>query len=191
MDTEPEDSDVDEPEDDAGKPPEGGAVDETDGVVHVYREGDDDPEKCSALRLERMGEAVVHDGVDSLPEGTVLDPYAERALSPADGLPVVAVDASWENAEEVFERVEGRRRALPFLVAANPVNYGNAYQLNTAEACIAALYVLGEQEAAREVADAVDYGDTFLTLNGEPLERYADCGSSEEVVEVQEDYLGD
>ncbi len=160
-------------------------------LVHIYREGDDDPEKCSALRLQRMEVAVVHSSVESLPTGTVLDPYAEQALSPADPLPVVAVDASWENAEEVFERVDGRRRALPFLVAANPVNYGHAYQLNTAEACIAALYILGEPDAAREVADAVDYGDTFLTLNREPLERYSDCRDSKDVVRVQEDYLAD
>ncbi len=163
----------------------------TANLVHIYREGDDDPDKCSALRLERMEVAVVHDSVAALPAGTVLDPYADQALSPTDPLPVVAVDASWENAEEVFERVAGWRRALPFLVAANPVNYGKAFQLNTAEACIAALYILGEEEASREVAAAVDYGDTFLTLNREPLERYAACEDSEEVVEVQEDYLED
>ncbi|MFW5930083.1 MAG: DUF367 family protein [Halobacteriota archaeon] len=158
-------------------------------ILHIYREGDDDPAKCSALRLERMEVATVHSHVETLPAGTVLDPYSDTALSPADALPVVAVDASWENAEEVFGQVDGRRRALPFLVAANPLNYGKPFQLNTSEACIAALYVVGERDAAREVADAVDYGDTFLTLNREPLERYASCTDSTEVVEVQEDYL--
>ncbi len=168
------------------EPPE-----EVRDLVHIYREGDDDPDRCSALRLERMDVATVHSSVDSLPSGTVLDPFADTAFSPADSPPVVAVDASWENAEEVFERIEGRRRSLPFLVAANPVNYGHAYQLNTAEACIAALYILGEPDATREVADAVDYGDTFLTLNQEPLERYSDCRDSKDVVRVQEDYLAD
>ncbi|MFB6361137.1 MAG: ribosome biogenesis domain-containing protein, partial [Halobacteriales archaeon] len=33
------------------------------------------------------------------------------------------------------------------------------------------------------------WGETFLELNAEPLERYADCADSAEVVAVQSDYL--
>lgn len=161
--------------------------------VHIYHEGDDDPKKCSARRLADEGEARLHERYDTLPRGVALDPFAERALSPADADEgaLVVFDSSWESAEEVVAPYEGERRALPFVVAANPVSYGRAFRLNTAEATIAALYILGEMEQARRIASYFSYGDTFLELNREPLERYSECDNSEEVVAVQEDYLTD
>jgi len=102
---------------------------------------------------------------------------------------LVVFDSSWDSAEDVVEPYDGERRALPFVVSANPVSYGRAFRLNTAEATVAALYILGEKEHARRIASYFSYGETFLELNHEPLERYADCETSEEVVAVQEDYL--
>jgi pre-rRNA-processing protein TSR3 len=160
------------------------------GKVHVYHEGDDDPEKCTALRLAQEDEAVLHETYDALPRSTALSPYADTALSPADSLPVVIFDSSWESAEDAAAPYDGVVRALPFVVAANPVSYGRAFRLNTAEAVVAALYIVGEEEGARRIASYFDYGETFLEMNREPLERYAACGASEEVVEVQGDYLG-
>lgn len=157
--------------------------------VHVYREGDDDPRKCSALRLEKEGLVNIHASLDTLPEGTMLDPYSPTAFSPADTPPVAAVDASWMSAEDLFEGYGGAHRALPFLVAANPVNYGKPFRLNTAEAVAAAAYIIGDPEFARRIAGNLDYVDTFLELNQEPLERYAECSSSAEVVAVQDEYL--
>ena len=159
--------------------------------VHIYHEGDDDPKKCSALRLADEGEARLHENYDTLPRGVALDPFADRALSPADAEdgPLVVFDSSWDSAEDVVAPYEGERRALPFVVAANPVSYGRPFRLNTAEATVAALYILGEKEKARRIASYFSYGETFLELNHEPLERYTDCETSEEVVAVQEDYL--
>jgi pre-rRNA-processing protein TSR3 len=158
--------------------------------VHIYHEGDDDPKKCSALRLADEGEARLHGRHDKLPRGVALDPFADRALSPADANgSLVVFDSSWDSAEEVVEPYDGKHRALPFVVAANPVSYGRAFRLNTAEATVAALYIMGEKEQARRIASYFSYGETFLELNREPLERYADCETSEEVVAVQEDYL--
>ena len=159
--------------------------------VHIYHEGDDDPKKCSALRLANEDEACLHERHDSLPRGVALDPFAERALSPADSDTgtLVVFDSSWESAEDVVAPYDGERRALPFVVSANPVSYGKPFRLNTAEATVAALYILGEKEQARRIASYFSYGDAFLELNHEPLGRYSECEDSMEVVAVQEDYL--
>lgn len=162
--------------------------------LHVRYEGDDDPEKCTARKLERFDLAELHHAPRSVPYGIVLNPHAEQALSPADrtvGEILVALDCSWETAGEAMFRLDGEHRALPFLVAANPVNYGTPFQLTTVEALAAALVILGEREQATGILSKFTWGETFLALNEEPLRRYADCADSSEVVAVQEEYLDD
>ena len=160
--------------------------------LHVRYEGDDDPEKCTARKLERFELAELHPSSRTVPYGIVLNPHAEQALSPADqtvGDVVVALDCSWETAGEAMFRLDGPHRALPFLVAANPVNYGTAFQLTTVEALAAALVILGERDRAETILSKFTWGETFLDLNEEPLRRYADCTDSAAVVEVQNEYL--
>jgi pre-rRNA-processing protein TSR3 len=159
--------------------------------LHVRYEGDDDPAKCTARRLARFDEVTLHRSARTTPRWIVLDPHAERALSPADSgeRVLVALDCSWETAEAEAFRLDGPHRALPFLVAANPVNYGTPFQLNTAEAFAGALYVLGERERAERLMERFAWGHTFLELNAEPLERYAAAADSAAVVEIQSEYL--
>jgi pre-rRNA-processing protein TSR3 len=159
--------------------------------LHVRYEGDDDPEKCTARRLARLGHAELHRSARETPPGIVLNPFADRALSPADGPSdrLVALDCSWETATEEAFALDGRHRALPFLVAANPVNYGTPFRLNTVEAFAGALAILGERDQAATVLEPFPGGETFLKLNAEPLARYADCADSAGVVAVQESYL--
>ena len=159
--------------------------------LHVRYEGDDDPEKCTARRLAKFDLATLHRSTRATPAGIVLNPFADRALSPADDDwdRLVALDCSWETAEREAFDLDGVHRSLPFLVAGNPVNYGTPFQLNTVEAFAGALAILGEYEQAEEILSKFSWGQTFLDLNEEPLERYADCADSGEVVTVQEEYL--
>ena len=162
--------------------------------LHVRYEGDDDPEKCTARRLARFDEVALHDSARATPRGIVLDPHAEQALSPEDRTVsdrLVALDCSWETAERETFQLDGPHRALPFLVAANPVNYGTPFQLNTAEAFAGACCILGHRERAERLLSQFSWGHTFLELNAEPLGRYADCADSNAVVAVQEEYLAD
>ncbi|MFC7224283.1 DUF367 family protein [Halalkalicoccus sp. GCM10025322] len=160
--------------------------------LHVRYEGDDDPEKCTARKLARFDLADLHRSDRATPYGIVLNPHAERALSPADRAEsdrLVALDCSWETAEESLFSMPGVHRALPFLVAANPVNFGRPFELTTVEALAAGLAILGEREHAERVLSKFRWGHTFLELNDEPLRRYAACEDSTEVVEVQGEYL--
>lgn len=165
--------------------------------VVVHHVGDDDPDKNTARKLARFGLVSLVDDARRIPEGAlVLDPHAERALSPADRTRALdrglaAVDSSWRTADDALDpaRGQGEPRALPLLLAANPVNYGNAQQLSTVEALAAALVILGEPDQAEALLAKFTWGETFLEVNGDPLEDYADCGTSAEVVEVQERYL--
>ncbi len=110
--------------------------------LHVRYEGDDDPKKCTARKLARFDLTELHRTARATPYGIVLNPHAEQALSPADRAEtdtLVALDCSWESAERALFEMPGVHRALPFLVAANPVNYGKPFRLNTVEAFAAGL----------------------------------------------------
>lgn len=167
--------------------------------VHIYHTGQDDPRKNTALKLSRAGKAELFDDVRKSPRHAVLlNPFAKKALSREDledmrknGL--LALDCSWKQAEEAFPALLGstRSRALPFLVAANPVNYGRPFVLSTAEAIGAALHIAGETRQARDVLSAVPFGPLFLELNKNPLEDYAKCATSAEVVAAQMTYLNE
>ncbi|MFW5896133.1 MAG: DUF367 family protein [archaeon] len=160
--------------------------------VHVRYEGDDDPEKCTARKLSRFELVDLHRSNRATPYGVVLDPFAEQALSPADrsvGDTLVALDVSWETAEADGVELAGEHRALPYLVAANPVNFGRPFRLTTVEALAAALIILGERDHAEDLLSKFTWGETFLELNDEPLRRYADCEDSSAVVAVQKEYL--
>jgi pre-rRNA-processing protein TSR3 len=162
--------------------------------LHVRYEGDDDPDKCTARKLARFDLAALHRSDAATPYGVVLNPHAERALSPADsdagdGETLVALDCSWESAGEAMFSLPGEHRALPYLVAANPVNFGRPMQLTTVEAFAAALHILGEPAQAEAVLTKFTWGETFLELNEEPLRRYSECDDSAAVVAVQQEYL--
>ncbi len=165
--------------------------------LHIYHANQCDPKKCTGKKLARFNLATLHDNPRKLPGGAIfLDPFSEQALSPADdaGRGIVVLDCSWEEVERVFpvlQRLRLQHRALPYLLAANAVNFGKPFKLSTVEAFAAALYILGEKEQAALILDKFKWGPVFLELNREPLERYSTAKDSTEVVRIQGDYLAD
>lgn len=159
--------------------------------LHVWYAGDDDPDKCTARKLARFDLAILHHDRRELPSGLVLNPFAERALSPADRAGcerLIALDCSWDGVDGERFDLPGKQRALPYLLAGNPVNFGRPFALSTVEAFAAALVILGERGHAERLLEKFGWGHTFLELNEEPLSRYAACSNSREVVAVQAQY---
>jgi len=81
--------------------------------------------------------------------GIVLSPEGRRTVSREDAELITAqgisvIDCSWALVEDLpYQRMKGTARLLPYLVAANSVNYGKPYRLSCAEAIAAALYIAG------------------------------------------------
>jgi pre-rRNA-processing protein TSR3 len=127
--------------------------------------------------------------------GVVLNPVSEVAFSPADREPMlksglIGLDCSWKQAEAIFANSRfGAQRALPYLLAANPINTYKPIKLSTAEAIAAALYIAGFKKQAEDTMSVFKWGPTFITLNQEPLDAYAKCESSTEVVQVQKEFM--
>ena len=165
--------------------------------LYVYHAGQDDPKKCSARRMEKFGLATLYETALKLPKGAILlSPIAKKAISKADlayaHRGVVVLDCTWGEVERIFPKLKTKHmeeRALPYLIASNPVNYGKPFVLNSAEAFVAALYILGCPEQAREVAARFKWGDTFLALNKEPLDAYASATDSADVIAVQKEFM--
>ena len=163
--------------------------------LHIYHARQCDPRKCSGKKLARFALAKLHENPRALPrEAILLDPFAVQALSPADdyGNGIVVLDCSWVEVERVFpvlQKLRLRHRALPFLLAANAVNFGKPFKLSTVEAFAAALYILGEKEQAALILNKFKWGPVFLEVNREPLERYSEAKDSSEVVRIQGDYM--
>lgn len=148
------------------------------------------PKRCTARKLVRQGLLRRLKRRREVPRGAVLlTPRSEVALSRADesavsrsGLGVI--DTSWK--EGPFPDVpQARARVLPYLVAANPVNYGKPIRLSSVEALAAALWILGETAQAEALLAPFKWGPTFLALNEAPLAQYAGARDSPGVLEAQ------
>jgi pre-rRNA-processing protein TSR3 len=156
--------------------------------LFIYHMKQCDPKKCTGLKLIRLGLAVQ---VRKIPNCTILNPLSEKAFSPEDKRDILALDCSWERSREIFLRYRKNSRALPYLVAANPVNYGKPTKLSTVEALAAALYMLNEKEKALNILSKFSWGRVFIDLNCEMLEEYSKARNSSEIVEIQKKYIGE
>jgi pre-rRNA-processing protein TSR3 len=164
--------------------------------IVVYHAKQCDPKKCTALKLRRHNLVRVVHRIRALPKGSViLNPFSKKAFSPEDRLRLekrglTAIDCSWMHADEVFElSMRGASRCLPYLIAANPVNYGAPTKLSTVEALAAALYIIGLKDRAERLLSIFKWGPQFINLNRELLDSYAEAKDSGEVVELQTKFM--
>lgn len=78
---------------------------------------------------------------------------------------------------------------VPYLVAANSVNYGRPWRLNCAEALAACFFICGHEDWAHQVLQHFSYGEPFLEINSQLLKRYAACTNEEEVKKAEDVWL--
>eukprot|EP00250_Pteridium_aquilinum_P016001 c22883_g1_i1 orf=236-1141(-) len=157
--------------------------------------GQCDIKRCTGRKLSRLGflrELRVHQRFG----GVVLSPMGKKCVSKEDQLLVkekglAVIDCSWARLNDVpFTTLRcGAPRLMPWLVAANPVNYGRPCELSCVEALAGALYICGEEQASNLLLSKFKWGHGFLSLNRELLDAYKGCSTGAEVIEVQNAWL--
>jgi len=172
------------------------------GVVGKYRIplamwdfGQCDAKRCTGRKLERL-QVLRSLKTSQKFRGLILTPVGRATVSPEDReivqeFGVAVVDCSWAKLGDVpFGKIRGRyERLLPYLIAANPVNYGRPQKLSCAEAIAAALYICGFHDEARYVMSKFKWGDAFFAINEELFHIYGQCRTSEDVLAAQKRYL--
>lgn len=154
-----------------------------------------DPKRCSGKKLMKLGlMRELHMGQRH--NGVIITPNGKHTVSPADRelmeqYGAAVVEASWARTSEIqWNKVGGKcERLLPYLVAANTVNYGKPWRLNCVEALAAAFFICGHEEWAEEVLAPFSYGESFLDINRSLLKKYAASEDEEGVKRTQEEWM--
>ncbi|SCU80118.1 LAFA_0B07602g1_1 [Lachancea sp. 'fantastica'] len=154
-----------------------------------------DPKRCSGKKLERLG-LIKSLRVGQKFQGIVVSPNGKGVVCPNDLQTVeengaAVVECSWARLEEIpFNKIGGKHeRLLPYLVAANQVNYGRPWRLNCVEALAACFAIVGRMDLAAELLSHFSWGLGFLELNKELLEMYQKCTDSDSVKAAENAWL--
>ncbi|KAM0448684.1 hypothetical protein ACHAPV_007142 [Trichoderma viride] len=154
-----------------------------------------DPKRCSGKKLMKLGMMrELHLGQRH--GGVIITPNGKKVISPADRelmdhFGAAVVECSWARTQEVqWNKVGGKcERLLPYLVAANTVNYGKPWRLNCVEALAAAFAICGHLDWAEQILAPFSYGPSFLEINSTLLKKYAACADEAGVKRTEEEWM--
>lgn len=164
--------------------------------LKMFEFGQNDPKKDSGMLLVRMGLAdamaptAAFKGVILSHMADVLVSRADREIIETRGL--AGINCSWNCTEGLpWNHLlrQGHHRKLPYLLAANSINYGRPFKLNTAEAMAATLLIAGFDEVAATVLQAFQWGNEFQRLNYEAFTAYRGAENGAAVKDQEEYYL--
>lgn len=139
--------------------------------LSMWDVGHCDPKRCSGRKLNRFELVKIlklkqrFNGVCLSPKGQIYVSKADKEI--VDKYGVAVVDCSWARIDETpFHHMPCRNlRILPYLIAANPVNYGKPTRLNCAEAFAASLILVGyDEKYASDLLSPFKWGHSFLKL---------------------------
>ena len=71
----------------------------------------------------------------------------------------------------LLQEDRGQAQEASRVLAANPTNYSKLGILSSVEAVAASLYIVGDRLEAQEFLSIFKWGQTFLTLNEQPLDQ--------------------
>ena len=116
---------------------------------------------------------------------------SEAFKLPDKGLAVI--DCSWNDINNlnfsILKINKAHQRLLPYLIAANTINYGRPMRLSCAEALAASLYILGLKKQAVSLLSSFSFGSEFFSINKELLDGYSHCENGKGVIIFQNEYL--
>ena len=168
--------------------------------LHIIHLDQDDPKKCTAKKMQKFGNAILHNKVRKSPKrGFLLNPLSPEILGPDDtnmvnlGASIVALDCSWKQIDESLHIIQKDtkliNKTLPLVLAANEVSWGKVGRLSTVEAFAISLWVLGKEEQARDILKPFRFGEQFIELNKEPLDAYSNAETNKELEMIQWEYF--
>ncbi len=163
--------------------------------ANVFMLNQDDPKKCTALRLVKLGLA---NRINSIKRDMiVLNPFSKHVLHKNDVKlvsSICVIDCSWNKAERILQFPKflhrGIARRMPALLAGNPVNYSRLGKLSTVEALAGCYYITGYKNLAFQILNNFKWGHTFLDLNLNILEDYWQASNPEEIIQLETEYFG-
>ncbi|KTW27290.1 hypothetical protein T552_02273 [Pneumocystis carinii B80] len=160
-------------------------------LLAMWDFGHCDPKRCSGRKMARLG-LIKTLKMGQKWNGIILCHDMELFLSKEDApllkeMGVAVIECSWQRIDEIPSKCVrgGHFRALPYLVAANSVNYGRPWKLSCAEALATCLYITGYQSYAHILLSYFSWGETFFRINSEFLNSYASCSNNFDIKMAQ------
>ncbi|XP_067912193.1 ribosome biogenesis protein TSR3 homolog isoform X2 [Heterodontus francisci] len=142
----------------------------------MWELGHCDIKRCTGRKLARKG-FVCNLRINERFSGVILTPVGTKYISPSDReivaqAGVAVIDCSWAKLEDTpFTKMRGRYpRLLPYLIAANPVNYGRPCKLSCVEAFAATFCIVDPFD--------IDSGKEFCNPNRPNLGRAVETEDS-------------